>query len=123
VDNCHIDIIQFGEEGDFDLSDCEVMHPEYGTRPRVYYRGGMPKKFIAGTVYDPVAKEVRVGAKVTLTGATETFTATTDGWGDFWLKDLPDSDFTLVIEADGKTKTLDVSTKTTDVGLGDIALA
>ncbi|MDR1088837.1 MAG: hypothetical protein LBL23_06175 [Coriobacteriales bacterium] len=123
VDNCHIDIIQFGEEGSFDLSDCEVMHPEYGTRPRVYYRGGMPKKFIAGTVYDPVAKEVVIGAVATLTGEAGTYTATTDGWGDFWLRDLPDADFSLRIEHEGKTKTLDVSTRITDVGLGDIALA
>lgn len=122
VDNCHIDIIQFGEEAELDLSDTELLHPEYGTKPRVYYRG-MPKKFVAGTVYDPAIKEVVVGAKVTLAGDAGSFSAATDVWGDFWLRDLPDADFSLTIEADGKTKTIDVSTKAEDIGLGDIALA
>ncbi|MCL1847550.1 MAG: carboxypeptidase regulatory-like domain-containing protein [Coriobacteriia bacterium] len=122
VDNCHVDAILFGEESEFDLSDCEVMHPEYGTQPRVYYKGGLPKKFVAGTVYDPEAEEVYIGAAVRLEGEAGTFSTTTDSWGDFWLRDLPDADFTLTIEAAGKTKSLPVSTKTEDVGLGDIAL-
>jgi Fe-S-cluster-containing dehydrogenase component len=121
VDNCHLDIIRFGEESDFDLTGMEVLHPEYGTEPRVYYTS-LPKKFVAGTVYDPDAEEVIVGAKVVLEGETGSFTATTDDWGDFWLRDVPDGDFVLTINADGKRKALDVSTKTADVGLGDIAL-
>ena len=120
-DNCHVDVIQFGEESDLDLAGAEVLRPEYGTKPRVYYKG-LPKKFVAGTVYDPAVKEVIVGATATLTGDAGTFTATTDDWGDFWLRDLPDADFTLTIEAGGKTKKLDVSTKAQDIGLGDIAL-
>lgn len=122
MDNCHVDVVQFGEESDFDLSDCEVMNPEYGTKPRVYYRGGLPRKFVAGTLYDPQEEEVIIDAKVTLTGDAGTFNATTDRWGDFWLRDLPDADFTLTCEANGKTKTIPVSTKMKDVGLGDIAL-
>ena len=51
------------------------------------------------------------------------FTANTDNFGDFWLRDLPEAEFTLTITADGKTKTLEVSTKEKDIGLGDIALA
>jgi Fe-S-cluster-containing dehydrogenase component len=123
VDNCHIEVIRFGEEEDFDLSDCEVLHPEYGTKPRVYYKGGLPKKFVAGTVYDPDALEVYIGAKATLSGGGQTFSAVTDDWGDFWLRDLPDADFTLTIEAAGKTRIMEVSTKEKDIGLGDIALA
>lgn len=123
VDNCHVNVIQFGEEADFDLSDCEVLHPEYRTKPRVYYKGGLPKKFVAGTVYDPATKEVIIGAKATLTGDAGSFTAVTDDWGDFWLHDLPDADFALTIEAVGKTKTIALSTKEGDIGLGDIALA
>ena len=121
VDNCHLDVIQFGEESELDLTGTEVLHPEYGTKPRVYYRG-LPKKFIAGTVYDPEKEEVYIGAEVTLTGDAGTFTATTDDWGDFWLRDLPDADFSLTIKAEGKTKTQNVSTKEKDLGLGDIAL-
>ncbi len=122
VDNCHVDAIQFGEEAELDLSGTEIFHPEYGTRPRVYYKG-LPKKFVAGTVYDPVEKEVIIGATCTLTGEVGQFTAKTDNFGDFWLRDLPEADFTLTIKADGKTKTMAVSTKEKDIGLGDIPLA
>ena len=121
MDNCHMDVITFGEEGELDLDGTEVLHPEYGTEPRVFYRG-LPKKFIAGTVYDPEAHEVHIGAKVTATGDAGTFTAETDELGDFWLRGLPDAEWTLTIEADGKTKELEVSTLEEDKGLGDIPL-
>lgn len=122
VDNCHVDVITFGEEADLDLEGTEVLHPEWGTKPRVFYRG-MPKKFIAATVYDPETKEVVVGAAVTATGKGGTFTTVTDDWGDFWLRSLPDADWTLTIEADGKRKEVPVSTLEKDIGLGDVALA
>jgi len=122
MDNCHIDVITFGEESDLNLEGTEVLHPEFGTKPRVFYRG-LPKKFIAATVYDPDTKEVVIGATVTAQGDAGTFAATTDDWGDFWLRDLPDADWTLTIESGGKKKTLDVSTKKEDIGLGDLALA
>ena len=121
VDNCHVDVITFGEEGDLDLEGTEVLHPEWGTKPRVFYRG-LPKKFIAGTVYDPDAKEVVIGAKVKAVGESGTFEAATDDWGDFWLRGLPEDDWTITIEADGKASVLEVSTKEKDIGLGDIAL-
>ena len=122
VDNCPVNAIQFGEEADLDLDGTEVLHPEYGTKPRVYYRG-LPKKFVAGTVYDPETKEVVIGATVTATGDAGTFTVETDDWGDFWLKDLPDAAWTITIEAGGKKKVIETSTVEKDQGLGDIALA
>ena len=122
VDNCHVDVITFGEEVDLDLEGTEVLHPEWGTQPRVFYRG-LPKKFIAGTVYNPEAKEVVIGANVTASGDAGTFSAVTDDWGDFWLRELPDAEWTIAIEAGGKKKVLEVSTKEKDLGLGDIALA
>ena len=64
------------------------MKPELGTKPRVYYLN-VPKKFIAGTVYDPVEKEVVIGATVTATPAGGgAVSVQTDEFGDFWLKDL-----------------------------------
>lgn len=122
VDNCHLDLITFGEEADLDLDGTEVLHPEYGTKPRVFYRG-LPKKFIAATVYDPEAREVVIGAKVTATGEAGTFEAETDDWGDFWLRGLPEAEWTVVIEKDGKKTELKTSTVDKDQGLGDIALA
>lgn len=122
VDNCHVGAIQFGEESELDLTGTETLHPEYGLKTRVFYRG-LPKRFVAGTVYDPAIKEVVIGATCTLTGEVGTFSVKTDNFGDFWLRDLPEADFTLTIKADGKTKTLSVSTKEKDIGLGDIPLA
>ena len=45
-----------------------MLKPELGAKPRVYYLN-IPKKFIAGTVYDPIEKEVIIGATCTLTGS------------------------------------------------------
>lgn len=121
MDNCPAGVITFGEESELDLTNTEYLHPEYETSPRVFYRG-LPKRFVAGTVYDPVAKEIVEGARVTLSDNENEFSAITDNYGDFWLKDLPESDFTLVIDKDGKTKKMTVSTREKDIGLGDIPL-
>ena len=72
------------------------MLPELGAKPRVYYLN-IPKKFIGGTVYDPVEKEVIEEATCTLT-ETKTgkkYTATTDGFGDFWFEKLNVGTFSL----------------------------
>lgn len=122
VDNCHVNVITFGEENQLGLDGTEeVLHPEYGTKPRVFYRG-LPKKFIAGTVYDPTVNEIVEGASVIAAGDAGMYSTTTDSWGDFWLRELPDADWTLTIEADGKKKVMQVSTVEEDKGLGDIAL-
>jgi len=122
VDNCHVDVITFGEEADLDLEGTEVLHPEWGTKPRVFYKG-LPKKFIAGTVYDPVAEEVVIGAAVTISGEAGTYTAVTNDWGDFTVDGLPEADWTVAIEKDGRKTSFAVSTKEKDQGLPDIALA
>ena len=69
---------------------------------RVYYKG-LPKTFIAATVYDPDAMEVVEGAKVTAKSAEGTFEAETDIWGDFWIKEIPAAAYTVTIEKDGKS--------------------
>ena len=121
-DNCVHGAISWGEESELDLEGAEKLHPEFGTAPRIWYKG-LPKRFIAGRVYDPVNKEVVVGAKVTAEGDAGTYTAQTNWIGDFWLRGLPEADWTLTIEADGKRKTLQASTKAEDVGLGDLPLS
>ena len=122
ADACPTEALKFGEESELQdlIAKAEVLHPEYGTNPRVYYIG-LPKRFVAGTVYDPGAEEVVIGATCTLSG-DGTGTATTDDFGDFWFEGLEVGTFSLKIEADGKTKTIaDISTEK-DVNLGDIAL-
>jgi Fe-S-cluster-containing dehydrogenase component len=122
ADNCPIDAIKFGEDSELDLTGTEVLNPEFNTNPRVHYKG-LPKRFIAGTVFDSSKQEVVIGATCALSGAGSA-TATTDDFGDFWLDGLVADDFTLTISASGyTTKTMSVSTKEQDIGLPDIDLA
>ena len=126
TDNCPTLCIRVVEEDsqeakDF-IKDAEVYKPELGTKPRVYYKG-LPKKFIAGTLFDPAADEVYIGAECKLTGAGKTCTLATDHFGDFWFEDLPDGKYKLEIKAGGKTKVIDdIDITKADVNLGDIAL-
>ena len=121
VDNCPVHVIEFGELDELDLEGTEVLHPEYGTKPHVYYTG-LPKRFIAGTVFTPEDEEIVEGATVTITNGTDTYTDTTNSWGDFWIDELAEDEWTVTIEGAGKEKTLTVSTVEKDRGLGDIAL-
>ncbi len=124
ADSCPTEAIKFGEEKDLKdlIAKAEVLKPETGTRPRVYYLN-IPGKFIAGTIYDPVEKEVIIGASCTLKSGDKTWTANTDGFGDFWFKNLPEGSYSLIIEASGfKKKVYDTITTTQSVNLGDIPL-
>jgi len=125
-DACPTETLKFGEESDFaeQIKQAEIMLPELGARPRVYYLN-IPKKFIGGTVYDPVEKEVVEEATCTLT-ETKTgkkYAATTDGFGDFWFENLNVGTFSLEIAKDGKTRRFDSISTEKDVNLGDIPLS
>ncbi len=63
VDACPTEAIMFGEEADFAdlIAKAEVLKPELGVKPRAYYLN-VPKKFVAGTLYDPASKEIVEGA-------------------------------------------------------------
>ena len=113
----------FSEEEDFKdlIARAETLHPEYGLKPRVYYLN-LPKRFITGTVYDPVTKEVVIGARCTLSGDHNS-TAITNDWGDFWFDGLEVGTFSLTIEAAGKTRIIADLNTSQDVSLGDIPLA
>ncbi len=127
ADSCPTGAIKFGEESELAdlIAQAEVMKPELGTKPRVYYLN-MPKKFIAGTVYDPIEKEVVIGAACTATpaGGGDAVTATTDAFGDFWLHGLEADEYSLAIAADGfATRTYESVDTEKDVNLGDIPLS
>jgi tetrathionate reductase subunit B len=125
VDACPTLAIKFGEESEFkeQISKAEVLHPEFKAKPRVYYLN-IPKKFIGGTVYDPVAKEVIIGATCTLSANGQRLTATTDGFGDFWFEGLEVGTYSLKIEAKGfAPKTIRPISTEKDVNLGDIPLS
>jgi tetrathionate reductase subunit B len=128
VDACPTLALKFMEDTEAKalIAKAEVLKPERQEidDPGVYYLN-LPKKFVAGTVYDPVEKEVVIGASVTLAEAgksKKTYTAKTDSYGDFEFEKLPVSKFTLTIEKGKKSKTIKVSTDE-DVSLGDIPLS
>ncbi len=126
VDACPTDALRFGEEEQFKdlIAQADVLHPEFGCAPRVYYLN-LPKRFIAGTLYDPEQEEVLIGATLTLTNleSGEALTAQTDSFGDFWFKQLPVGSFKLQIEMDGYLPKVleDISTQE-DVNVGDLAV-
>lgn len=124
VDACPTGALKFGEDSELSelFAQGETLHPEFGIKTSVSYIG-LPKRFIAGTVYDPDVEEVVIDATCTLTGEGDTFTQATNHWGDFWFDGLKVGTFSLKIDAGGKTTTIaDISTEK-DVGLGDIPLA
>jgi hypothetical protein len=90
----------------------------------VYYLN-IPRKFIAGTVYDPAVKEIIEGARCTLSDVNgKDYSALTDGFGDFWFEKLEAGLYSLKIEAPGfKAKTLDNLDTEKDINLGDIPMA
>jgi tetrathionate reductase subunit B len=127
VDVCPTGALTFGEEEELaDLIDgSEAIGPAgCDTGPRVYYRC-LPKKFIAGAVFDPSQDECIEGASATLTNRRDgtTYTTSTDEFGDFWFEGLKAGDYSLSIEMEGydphRMESLSVDE---DVNLGDIAL-
>jgi tetrathionate reductase subunit B len=129
-DACPTGAFTFGDEDDPAIKEkiagSQLLKPELPTRPRVYYLN-LPKKWIAGAVYDSEADECTEGATVTATNLEtgEQVAAQTDNYGDFWLKNLKDGSYTVKIEKDGylavKLGPVDATKK--DQNLGDIALS
>jgi sulfite dehydrogenase (quinone) subunit SoeB len=128
ADACPTLAIRFLDEKDAKdlIAKAEVWKPELKdkVKPRVYYLG-LPKKFIAGTVYDPAEEEVVIGATCTLTSkAGKALTVATDAYGDFWFEDLPDGTYDLEIKSGKKVKTFaGLDTALADINLGDIPLS
>lgn len=137
VDLCVLNTWNFGDEEDFkdEIAQAEVFHPEYGTKPRVYYLN-MPHLFIGGGVWDPEADEVIIGAKITLWGAGATpdtsrdydpydnfyLNTTSDEFGDFWFRKLDPGKYHIAIEAEG-FKTVEKEIDLTEsLNIGDFAL-
>lgn len=123
-------LVEEVELGDL-LDKAEVLDPaslagteSHGVQPRVYYLN-IPKRFVAGTVYDPIEKEVVVGATCTLRRGGDRWQTITDRYGDFWFKGLKEADdYLLHIEAAGfQLKTIAEISTVDDVNLGDVPLS
>jgi len=127
VDACPTLAMKFMDEADAKelIKDAEVWRPELKdtASPRVYYLN-VPKKFIAGTIYDPVDEEVIIGADCKLTDDKgKTYAAVTDAYGDFWFEDLADGKFKLEIKSGKKVKVFDeLCTCENDINVGDVPL-
>lgn len=124
VEMCPTEALVFGDEDELQdlIVGAAVMQPETGLKPRVYYRN-IPGQFIAGTVYDPVEKEVIIGAKCRAITGGKLYTTVTDEYGDFWFRDLPVGVFDVHIEAKGYQSKSFTGLHTTEcINLGDIAL-
>jgi tetrathionate reductase subunit B len=123
VDACPTQALKFAEESELTEFICksEVKKPELDNKPRVYYLN-IPKKFVAGTVYDPTSKEVLIGTRCVLTDAEtkDNYITYTDGFGDFWFEGIKIGNYVLNIESNGKNKTIDKINTNTDVNLGEI---
>ena len=129
VDACPTTAIQWMNETEARvlISQSEVGKPEMKDTlmPRVYYLN-LPGRFIAGTVYDPLEKEVVIGADCTLREKVsgKVLRVQTDDYGDFWFEGLAEETFDLQIEKDGRVESftgLDTAGK--DINLGDIPLS
>jgi Fe-S-cluster-containing dehydrogenase component len=102
VEACPTDAMSFGDEQDLAdlIRGATVLRPESGLGPKVYYRN-IPGKFIAGMLYDPIEKEVIIGAKVRAVSGGKHLEVYTDEFGDFWFNDLAVGIYDVFIEADG----------------------
>jgi tetrathionate reductase subunit B len=128
ADACPNLAIRFLDEAEADelIAKAEVWKPELKDKlqPRVYYLN-LPKKFIAGTVYDPVEEEVLIGATCTLTESTDggKRTVETDNYGDFWFEGLEDGTFDLELKQGTRIRVFaGLDTAVADINLGDIPL-
>ena len=128
VDACPTGALTFGEEEDLKdlIAKAELLKPSLAhVKTRVYYIG-LPKKFIAGALFDKESDACTNGATITAKNneTGEKFQTTSDSYGDFWLKGLKDGIYTLLIEKPGylaqKVGPVDVTKK--DINVGDIAI-
>ncbi|MBQ8974256.1 MAG: 4Fe-4S dicluster domain-containing protein [Oscillospiraceae bacterium] len=126
VEACPTDAMVFGDENDEKmkalLKDAAPLDPNLKIGERVFYKN-IPGQFISATIYDPVEKEVVIGAKCHLTGCGLDLTAETDSYGDFWFRDLPKGEFALEITAHGYEPLSFDKIDTSDcVNLGDVPM-
>lgn len=125
VDVCPTGALRFGEADEFvaEIAQAEVLLPQNACKPQVYYLN-LPKRFVAGEIYDKDADEVIIGATVKLECPDgSVLKTTTDELGDFWFKQIDPAVYTVAIEAGGYgRKTIEVDATETDVNVGAIAM-
>ena len=124
VEACPTDALRFGEEEELKdlIRGAEVLKPELGLGPKVYYRN-IPGRFIAGTLFDPEEQEIIEGARCHLSDGSKNWDVTTDDFGDFWFRDLPVGRYDLRITAPGYQPILLEGLDTEkDLNVGDLPM-
>ena len=130
VEACPHDVFDFVDatapdlRSDPAISTVEVLHPEFGTQPRVLWRN-LPLPRLAGAVVERQEDEVVAGARVTVSGQglAEARQTTTDAFGQFALERLPPGiELDVLIEKAGYLPWTTRMTTDTDHDLGDVAL-
>jgi tetrathionate reductase subunit B len=129
VDACPTGAFTFGEETDPKIKllmrKAQPLKADLKVKPRVHYIG-LPKKFIAGAVYDSQKNECVGEAIVTLTNiqSQEKFTTRTDSYGDFWFKDLKEDIYKLLIEKKGYQSHMmgPIDIRDKDVNIGNVVV-
>jgi tetrathionate reductase subunit B len=86
VEACPARVFTFGDMDDLKdlIAKAEPLHPEYKTRPAVYYIG-LPKSFISGSIYCADSKDCLEDVEVRLSDldAGSTLATKTNNFGDF----------------------------------------
>jgi len=126
VEACPTGALVFGEYEELsDLAkgkEIELMHPEFGLDPCVYYTG-LPKRFIAGTVLFGDKDECAEGVSITLVAQATEQKVKTNNYGDFEFEGLAaDKEFSVKIECPGYNSQVFNVVTNDDVYLGEIIL-
>ena len=118
---CPTDALVFGEEDE--LRDALAGAAPLTPGGKIWYKN-IPGEFVGGTVYDPVEREVVIGAKCVLSGEGRTLETLTDSYGDFWFRNLPaGGSYVLRISAAGfRDKIIEKISLDQSVNLDDIPL-
>ena len=127
VEVCPTEALRFGERSEFAeiITKVEELHPEYKRKPLIYYIG-IPKKFVAGTVFCTESSDCIEKAKVSLIQVPDgkTLTTETNNYGDFEFDGLEAGlTHSIKIEAKGYYPvTIENVCTSKDVYLKDILL-
>lgn len=125
------EIVDGYEAGDYDSGALKWVDedkvPEDAERltpgSHVWYLN-LPKRWVAGQLYDELADEVIIGATVTIRGEDGSVETTqTDEFGDFWFRQISGQRYQVWFEAEGYVNRQDEADATEkDVNMGSIPI-
>jgi Fe-S-cluster-containing dehydrogenase component len=117
VDACPTDALLYIEEDEVDRHVARTLDELAGCEPQVYYYN-VPKRFIAGTVFDSALDEVLIDLSVRLLDDAGTLVSeqSTDEMGDFMFENIEPGTYTITVA----NQQLSADVTSIDISLGDI---